>query len=156
MPCFWCKATFDCDSPLLKRTDDHVIPASLGGTRCDGNIVLACYSCNQERGSIVGHMKLLKDIAVRGCRSGTLRKIRDKHLVMLDLQKKWRAIERKLLMRSPTAEIDLTFPDDPRVLTKSEKLSKPLKGDASWDAQVAAARRIAEARHFSKSEVVGG
>jgi 5-methylcytosine-specific restriction endonuclease McrA len=37
--------------PLSKLTKDHVVPISKGGANVIGNIVPACWDCNQNKGS---------------------------------------------------------------------------------------------------------
>lgn len=46
--CFYCRKPF----PPEELTDDHVVPRSKGGRRHSGNVVLACYTCNQRKGSL--------------------------------------------------------------------------------------------------------
>jgi len=53
--CFWCgQKTLDLDKRDTKNplnpTLDHVIPKAAGGKKEEGNIVLACKSCNDVRG----------------------------------------------------------------------------------------------------------
>lgn len=36
----------------LRATIDHVVPLSAGGKNCRGNVVAACQSCNQAKGSM--------------------------------------------------------------------------------------------------------
>lgn len=44
---------FYCQKPLTRSTatDDHYIPKVKGGTRNNGNIVIACKACNGKKGS---------------------------------------------------------------------------------------------------------
>lgn len=46
--CHWCQA--DLSQTPSAATVDHVIPLARGGTNDRKNLVLACYTCNQERG----------------------------------------------------------------------------------------------------------
>lgn len=48
-------------SSLRYATIDHVIPKSKGGTWDKGNLVLACYSCNQIKGNKVNNRKMAVD-----------------------------------------------------------------------------------------------
>lgn len=41
-----------CDRKGVKLTLDHVVPLSRGGRHCIANIVPACESCNQKKGSL--------------------------------------------------------------------------------------------------------
>jgi 5-methylcytosine-specific restriction endonuclease McrA len=45
--CWYCGADFS----RLKRTLDHVVPRSRGGSNHPSNLVFACQSCNSEKGS---------------------------------------------------------------------------------------------------------
>lgn len=49
--CYWCNATLN-NTPCSpqKRTRDHLIPRSKGGTFLANNIVPACLECNNRRG----------------------------------------------------------------------------------------------------------
>lgn len=53
--CFWCHFDFavrHLDGVLpndRRRTLDHVIPRSQGGTSRKGNLVLACWRCNHRK-----------------------------------------------------------------------------------------------------------
>lgn len=58
--CFWC----DEPVPDGKATLDELKPLGRGGTDCWGNIVMACISCNHERGAKVAPKWALKE-AVR-------------------------------------------------------------------------------------------
>ncbi|WP_048428202.1 HNH endonuclease [Methylobacterium indicum] len=54
--CFWCGIRF-CEertNPALpdQCTIDHIVPTSAGGAIEDSNSVLACWSCNNERGDM--------------------------------------------------------------------------------------------------------
>lgn len=44
---------FYCDQPLIgaRINDEHVLPKSAGGDNSRHNLVLACASCNKEKGS---------------------------------------------------------------------------------------------------------
>jgi 5-methylcytosine-specific restriction endonuclease McrA len=46
--CFYCGAGFEEDGPL-RRTVDHRVPRSLGGTDGLANLVFACEACNQRK-----------------------------------------------------------------------------------------------------------
>jgi 5-methylcytosine-specific restriction endonuclease McrA len=46
--CFYCGAAFEVDGPL-RRTVDHRVPRSLGGTDGLANLVFACEACNQRK-----------------------------------------------------------------------------------------------------------
>lgn len=163
MPCFWCNVKFSSDCLERKCTKDHIIPVALGGSR-HRNIVDACYECNHERGTIVDYMLLLETIAHKGCKKSTYDKVMIRHPVMLERQKKWATIEYKILRRSPTADFNLDVPEvvkfiadadtTPNVISKKPQKKKQ-DSDRSdrrgYGAILKEARRIAEARHFSKS-----
>jgi HNH endonuclease len=62
--CFWCKRPMmlgayggngSCDP--LTMIADHVQPVWDGGRALPGNIVAACYECNQERGRVTNRTK---------------------------------------------------------------------------------------------------
>jgi 5-methylcytosine-specific restriction endonuclease McrA len=62
--CFWCKRPMMwghrggngvCDP--LTATADHVKPVWDGGQTLPGNIVAACYECNQARGQVTNQIK---------------------------------------------------------------------------------------------------
>jgi 5-methylcytosine-specific restriction endonuclease McrA len=62
--CFWCKRPMMlgghggngvCDP--LTATADHVKPVWDGGRTLPGNIVAACYACNQQRGQVTNRTK---------------------------------------------------------------------------------------------------
>jgi hypothetical protein len=44
------RARYKHDRQPLVTTFDHFVPKALGGTDDDSNIVVACLSCNQEKG----------------------------------------------------------------------------------------------------------
>jgi 5-methylcytosine-specific restriction endonuclease McrA len=46
--CFYCGAAFEQDGPF-RRTVDHRVPRSLGGTDGLANLVFACEACNQRK-----------------------------------------------------------------------------------------------------------
>ena len=54
--CFWCglRVNEERNHPPLpdQSTVDHIVPFSAGGTVDDGNSVLACWACNNERGDM--------------------------------------------------------------------------------------------------------
>ena len=50
--CYWCDYILDYASATI----DHVIPLALGGTYED--CVLACYQCNQQRGTLTSVVKM--------------------------------------------------------------------------------------------------
>lgn len=45
--CFWCKQHV----PFKYATTDHIIPVSKGGRSTSANTVMACFPCNQKKGS---------------------------------------------------------------------------------------------------------
>jgi 5-methylcytosine-specific restriction endonuclease McrA len=47
--CFYCGLVSD----LSNFTIDHLIPKSKGGRNCLSNYVLACFSCNQDKGNLM-------------------------------------------------------------------------------------------------------
>ena len=47
--CFYCDKEF----PFNKLTVDHHIPSSKGGANEFWNLRLACYDCNQDKGSLM-------------------------------------------------------------------------------------------------------
>lgn len=49
--CFYCKVEFTDELP---PTIDHVTPKSLGGSDGLYNLVLACYTCNEDKGGVHG------------------------------------------------------------------------------------------------------
>jgi 5-methylcytosine-specific restriction endonuclease McrA len=55
--CHWCRGpmTLDKDNPR-SMTADHLKPVWDGGRTRPGNIVAACYQCNQERGKITNQL----------------------------------------------------------------------------------------------------
>ena len=56
--CYWCNA----DGPL---TVDHVNPKSMGG-KGGKNLVLACETCNQERGLLSSfHLRVIRLFSVK-------------------------------------------------------------------------------------------
>jgi 5-methylcytosine-specific restriction endonuclease McrA len=46
--CFWCGEDARADGEL-----DHVVPLSRGGDHSEGNTVLACARCNNDRNSLL-------------------------------------------------------------------------------------------------------
>jgi hypothetical protein len=52
------------DIPYSKATKDHVIPRSMGGVNNDYNLVLACKSCNNKKGSHYPFYNVLGDTVV--------------------------------------------------------------------------------------------
>lgn len=59
---------FYCLSPIISPGDitlDHVVPKAHGGSDHRGNLVVACYSCNQQFGDLSVKMKLLWMIRYR-------------------------------------------------------------------------------------------
>ncbi len=46
--CFYCGVAFAPEGPD-HRTVDHRVPRSRGGTDSLGNLVFACYACNQRK-----------------------------------------------------------------------------------------------------------
>ncbi len=54
--CFWCGIRISNEHacpPLPDQcTVDHIVPFSAGGALHDDNSVLACWSCNNERGDM--------------------------------------------------------------------------------------------------------
>jgi len=57
--CHWCRRLMDPASPgntgvcqPLTMTADHVKPVWDGGHTVSGNVVAACYECNQARGTL--------------------------------------------------------------------------------------------------------
>lgn len=57
--CFYCdeltvQTVGQGDIPPNAATIDHIVPQSKGGTYEAGNIVLACRTCNQAKGSLSG------------------------------------------------------------------------------------------------------
>ena len=57
--CHWCgcevvKGEYDVPSASNTATSDHVVSHAEGGSNSMGNLVLACYRCNQERGKEQG------------------------------------------------------------------------------------------------------
>lgn len=60
--CFYC---YECIANG-KATADHFIPRSrIGGTGHSGNIVAACYECNQLKGNMTGHEYLQSEVLIR-------------------------------------------------------------------------------------------
>lgn len=50
--CCWCGKPVDANGPRDDRpTFEHLIPLSKGGADTPANLVIACYSCNQQRGN---------------------------------------------------------------------------------------------------------
>lgn len=45
--CYWCKTRLTLDTSTL----EHIIPLSRGGLDNSNNLTLACYTCNNDRGS---------------------------------------------------------------------------------------------------------
>ncbi len=53
---------FYCLSPILATNDttlDHIVPKCHGGSDHRGNLVVACYSCNQQFADVPVKMKVL-------------------------------------------------------------------------------------------------
>jgi 5-methylcytosine-specific restriction endonuclease McrA len=44
--CYYCNNTFPSDQLTL----DHIVPLARGGKSTKGNLVLACFDCNQKKG----------------------------------------------------------------------------------------------------------
>jgi hypothetical protein len=62
--CFWCKRLMMLGShggngvcEPLTMTADHVRPVWDGGRTLPGNVVAACYECNQDRGRVTNRTK---------------------------------------------------------------------------------------------------
>ncbi len=53
--CFYCGFLYGKDKHrnLSWRTRDHIIPISKGGRNNKSNIVLCCYKCNRQKGSLM-------------------------------------------------------------------------------------------------------
>jgi 5-methylcytosine-specific restriction endonuclease McrA len=47
--CWYCERPFA--DPMVRRTIDHRMPLVLGGDNSLDNLVLACYECNQRKGT---------------------------------------------------------------------------------------------------------
>lgn len=65
--CFYCSAALVLDDPTSSRaaTRDHKTPRSRGGTNHPRNLVLACRSCNMEKGAM-DHIEYRAMIAAGG------------------------------------------------------------------------------------------
>ena len=51
--CYYCGAVLVKSHPKERRlTWDHKVPKSKGGTNIQGNLVMACLQCNQEKGTL--------------------------------------------------------------------------------------------------------
>lgn len=46
--CFYCKEPFTSER---RPTIDHIVPRASGGLNHEDNYVVACYECNQKKGS---------------------------------------------------------------------------------------------------------
>jgi hypothetical protein len=51
--CIWCGFKI----PPKDRTVEHYVPLSFGGRSDAGNLRMACYSCNHERGAVTAFIK---------------------------------------------------------------------------------------------------
>lgn len=49
MPCPYCDQPMDVNDSALRPSVDHVWPRSKGGNNMMGNLVRACWSCNQHK-----------------------------------------------------------------------------------------------------------
>jgi hypothetical protein len=59
--CYFCGVEFNTCGPGSKRTIDHLVPRSAGGTNDPENLVHACYLCNHKKGE-----QPLKDFEASG------------------------------------------------------------------------------------------
>ncbi len=50
--CYYCGAKFSATDKRFKKTKDHKVPRSRGGNSDPANIVDACFSCNQAKGTL--------------------------------------------------------------------------------------------------------
>ncbi len=50
--CHWCGVAFGGEGVGSKPTIDHLLPRSFGGRHQDANVVVACWWCNQHRGTM--------------------------------------------------------------------------------------------------------
>ena len=59
--CFYCGFLYDKDKIIQFKwkTKDHVIPKSKGGKNNKENIVLCCYNCNLQKGSLMPNSFLM-------------------------------------------------------------------------------------------------
>ena len=87
--CYYCRCSFDWDDPRSEfaPTREHKQPRSKGGRNHGGNVVLACYRCNQEKGAMtLAEFREYLDVT-KGCSGPVARRLRwKKHKGLMRFQ----------------------------------------------------------------------
>lgn len=56
--CFWCKTPLTLDNSTL----EHIVPIHRGGLDNENNLTLACSKCNEERGSNMPEIEVVRGL----------------------------------------------------------------------------------------------
>lgn len=104
--CYWCGVA----TSVKKRTREHLVPLSLGGTNTASNLEMACIDCNTERGTLTSR-SVNGEVFVRDfyLSSGVARKGVARHNLETKkyekLFKKWTELETERMGFSPHADL---------------------------------------------------
>lgn len=88
--CIWCGYTV----PPEQRTIEHYVPLSFGGRSDSGNLRMACYNCNHERGNVTAFIKKCMT-KLRGMDSVGQTQMKIRGQQMRKIIDKWNNIHRK-------------------------------------------------------------